>query len=69
MALLHVGWLPSCQSLSHAPGRDPSLPMKRNTRKTQGECAVPGNGRGPCRKRLWLVAPAPWELPLAGEGG
>lgn len=40
----------SCQSLSHAPGRDPSLPVKRNTRKTQRECAVPGNGRGPLQK-------------------
>lgn len=62
----------SCQSLGHAPGQDPSLPVKRNTPKTQGECAVPGNGRGPCsrplglcRKRLRLVVPAPWEQPLA----
>ena len=40
----------SCQSLSHAPGRDPSLPVKRNTPKTQGDCAIPGNGRGPLQK-------------------
>lgn len=58
----------SCQSPSHASGQGPSLPAKRNTPKTQGECAVPGNGTrslGLCRKRLRLVVPAPPEQSLA----
>ena len=66
MALLHVGWLPQLPVSKPRPRPGPQPPSEEKHPENTGGVCYPGQWQeAPAGKRLRLVAPAPWEQPLA----